>query len=161
MMRIATSFALALALLAAGPSDAQDAAPAIMIGGQVQHPGAITLADLQKLPPVTVAIAFATDKGGESANYKGALLSTIVSNAAPIDGPGKNAGFRHTIVVTGRDGYAATLSEGEIDPKLEGKMVVLAYEKDGNPVKEGIRLVVPGDHMGARAVRDVVKIEVQ
>ena len=65
--------------------------------------------------------------------------------------------------MTASDGYAVVLSEGEVDPDFEGKTVLLAYAKDGKPLNpsDGVRLVVPGDHHGGRAVRDVVKIEVQ
>ena len=37
--------------------------------------------------------------------------------------------LRHTIVVTGRDGYAAVLALAETDPEFEGKQVVLAYRR--------------------------------
>lgn len=149
----------ALLVCAAGPA----LADGIAIGGQVQHPGTVTVADLQKLPATTVPISFMTDKGQESASYTGALLLTVIGNATPIDGPGKNAKLRHTYLVTASDGYAVALSEGEIDPNFEGKSVILAYEKDGKPLDpaQGIRLVVPGDKHGGRAVHDVVKIEVQ
>ena len=139
------------------PTFADDAA--VAIGGQVQHPRPVTVADLQKLPAATVPVSFMTGKGPESGTYTGALLWAVISNAAPIDGPGKNAGLRHTYLVTASDGYAVALSEGEIDPNIEGKSVILAYEKDGKP--SGIRLIVPGDKHGARAVHDVVKIDVQ
>jgi DMSO/TMAO reductase YedYZ molybdopterin-dependent catalytic subunit len=139
------------------PTFADDAS--VAIGGQVQHPGPVTVADLQKLPATTVPVSFMTGKGSESATYTGALLWTVISTAAPIDGPRKNAGLRHTYLVTASDGYAVALSEGEIDPNIEGKSVILAYEKDGKP--SGIRLIVPGDKHGARAVHDVVKIDVQ
>jgi DMSO/TMAO reductase YedYZ molybdopterin-dependent catalytic subunit len=135
--------------------------PAIAIAGAVQKPETLTLQDLQKLPLTTVSVSFETDKGSESATYAGALFWTAVSAAAPIDSAGKNTRIRHTFLVSGRDGYAAALSEGEIDPKLEGKSVILAYEKDGKPLTDGIRLTIPGDHHGARAVRDVVRIDVQ
>ena len=150
-----TAFALLVCLVS--PAFADDAS--VMIGGQVQHPGPVTVADLQKLPATTVSISFSTGKGPESASYTGALLWTMISNAAPIDAPGKNSSLRHTYLVTASDGYAVALSQGEIDPRFEGKPVILAYAKDGKP--SGIRLIVPGDKMGGRAVYDVVKIDVQ
>jgi hypothetical protein len=153
--RVLAAFALFVCLV--NPATAQDAS--VAIGGQVQHPGAVTVADLKKLPVTTVPISFMTDKGQESASYAGALLWTVIGNAAPIDGPGKNARLRHTYLVTASDGYAVALSEGELDPNFEGKSVILAYEKDGKP--SGIRLIVPGDKHGGRAVRDVVRIDVQ
>jgi len=141
-------------------SQADEVAPGVAIAGQVQHPATLTVRDLQALPVTTVSVSFATDKGQERATYAGALLWSVISNAAPIDAPGKNTKLRHTILVTGRDGYAAALSEGELDPDFAGKQVLLAYEKDGKPIS-GVRLVVPGDLHGGRAVRDVVRIEVQ
>lgn len=55
---------------------------------------------------------------------------------------------------------AGALSEGEIDPKLENKQVILAYEEDGKPL-DAPRLVVPGDLHAPRGVHDVVSISVQ
>lgn len=154
--------ALALSLSAfAAPSD--DASLAVAVAGQVQHPSTLTIEDLRKLPSDTVAISFETDRGTDSATYTGVLLWTVVNDAAPVDAPGRNTYLRHTFLVTGRDGYAVSISEGEINPKFEGKSVLLAYEQNGEPLdpKDGIRLLVPGDIHGGRAVRDVVKIEVQ
>jgi len=147
--------------LAAPAALAADASVAVT--GQVQHPTTLTAADLEKLPAASVAISLGPDRGPQSANYTGALLWTVLSNASPIDAPGKNAKLRHTYLVTASDGYAVSLSEGEIDPDFEGKSVLLAYAKDGKPLDpaDGIRLIVPGDHKGGRAVRGVVKIDVQ
>jgi len=153
-LRALAAFTLLVCL--ASPAFADDS---VAIGGQVQHPGPVTVADLQKLPATTVSISFMTDKGQESATYTGALLWTVLGNAAPIDAPGKNSSLRHTYLVTASDGYAVAVSEGEIYPHFEGKSVILAYAKDGKP--SGIRLIVPGDKHGGRAVRDVVKIEVR
>jgi Oxidoreductase molybdopterin binding domain len=149
--------AFAFLICFASAATAQEAS--VAVAGQVQHPMTLTVADLQKLPATTVPISFMTDKGQESASYTGALLLTVIGNAAPIDGPGKNAKLRHTYLVTASDGYAVALSQGEIDPNFEGKSVILAYQKDGKPT--GIRLIIPGDKHGGRAVRDVVKIDVQ
>jgi DMSO/TMAO reductase YedYZ molybdopterin-dependent catalytic subunit len=159
-IRYAAIFAFAILALSP-PALSQDVQPAIAIAGTVQHPETLTLSDLQKLPLTTVSVSFETDNGSESASYAGALFWTAVSAATPIDSVGKNARLRHIFLVSGRDGYAAALSEGELDPKLEGKSVILAYEKDGKPLAYGIRLIVPGDHHAARAVRDVVRIDVQ
>jgi len=156
-MSLRTLAAAALLVCLAIPAFADDAA--VAVGGQVQHPGPVTIADLQKLPATSVPVSFATDKGPEGATYTGALLWTVIGNAGPIDAPGKNTKLRHTYLVTASDGYAVALSEGELDPNFEGKSVILAYEKDGKPA--GIRLIVPGDKHGGRAVRDVVKIDVQ
>jgi hypothetical protein len=84
----------------------------------------------------------------------------VIAASLWINGAEKNAYLRHTILVTGKDGYATALSEGEIDPKLEGKQVILAVAKGGTPL-ERPRLVVPGDVHASRSVQDVVSIDVK
>ena len=91
------------------------------------------------------------------------FLWTVLSLTPFADDPRKNAKLQHAILVTGHDGYAVALSVGEIDPDFEGKQVILAVSRDGRSLESsgGIRLVVPGDHHGGRAVRDVVAIQVE
>jgi hypothetical protein len=118
------------------------------------------MTDLQALPGVDVAIAQQTDHGPVEGKFHGVLLWTLIDKAGFAASPQKNAFLRDTILVTGKDGYAAAISEGEIDPTLEGKQVILALEKDGQSL-ERPRLVVPGDAHAARSVHDVVSIVVQ
>jgi hypothetical protein len=50
---------------------------------------------------------------------------------------------------------------GELDPDYGNKQVLLAYHStDGSASFDHLRLLVPGDVHGGRAVRDVAKIEV-
>ena len=101
-----------------------------------------------------------TDKGPSEGKYRGVLLWTLIDRAGLVNGTDKNAYLRHTILVSGADGYAAALSEGEIDPKLEGKQVIVAYMKDAK-LLDGMQLVVPGDAHAARGVHDIAIIEVK
>ncbi|MBV8095295.1 MAG: hypothetical protein JO110_19105 [Acetobacteraceae bacterium] len=72
------------------------------------------------------------------------------------------ARLRRIVTVSGRDGYTAALALAEIDPEFEGKQVLLAYRRDGEPMPGNqLRLVVPGDRRGGRSVRDVVKMELR
>ena len=48
------------------------------------------------------------------------LLWTLLEKAQPIDEPGKNASLKHTLLITGQDGYAEALALGDIDPHYEG-----------------------------------------
>ncbi len=78
---------------------------------------------------------------------------------AEMLGADRRTRLRRNIVVTGRDGYAVTLALAEIDPEFEGKQVLLAYRRNGQPIEGNtLRLVVPGDRHGGRSVRDVVRI---
>ncbi len=166
-----TAIALALLLFAAAASAAEPATmmtadgttpppESIAMTGAVHNPGSVTRQEIMKLPPVEVTLNQQTDKGPAAGTYRGALLWTLVQQAEPVDGPEKNAYIRHTIMVSGADGYTAALSEGEIDPKLEGKQVIVAYMKDGAPF-DGLRLVVPGDAHASRGVHDIAIIEVK
>ena len=137
--------------------------PAISIRGIVAHPQDVTLADLQKMPPVTVSVAFTTDKGTLKGKFTGALLSTVIAGAQPEDEPGKNAYLRHVYVIRARDGYAVALSQGEIDPRYGNETAILAYAQDGKPLgaDDAVRLIVASDKHGGRAVRGVTAIDVR
>jgi DMSO/TMAO reductase YedYZ molybdopterin-dependent catalytic subunit len=134
--------------------------PTITVSGAVQHPLTLTIADLKAMPGLDVAVSQQTDHGLAQDKFHGVLLWSLIDRAGLANGTEKNAYLRHTVLVAGTDGYAAALSEGEIDPKLEGKQVILAYEKDGAPLTAP-RLVVPGDTHAARGVHDVVTVEVK
>jgi len=112
------------------------------------------------MPAIDIAVSQQTDRGPSQGKFRGALLWSVVDKAGLLNGAEKNGYLRHTLLVRGSDGYAAALSEGEIDPKLEGKQVILAYQKDGATFDRP-RLVVPGDAHGARGVHDVITIEVK
>jgi hypothetical protein len=126
----------------------------------MQNTAPIFAIDMRKFPSVTVFITQRTDHGDVVGTFSGPLLWTVLDNAGWVNGTEKNAYLRHTILVTGKDGYAAALSEGEIDPKLEGKQVILAMDEDGKPL-DGLHLVVPGDAHASRSVHNVVSIEVK
>lgn len=81
--------------------------------------------------------------------------------SAPND-EGKNAALKHTLLITGSDGYAVSVALGELDPNFANTQVLLAYDgADGKASFDHLRLVVPGDVHGGRSVKDVVGIEVK
>jgi DMSO/TMAO reductase YedYZ molybdopterin-dependent catalytic subunit len=159
-MEFARRIALAVVLVFAA-GDFAVAEPAVVLDGQLQNPGQIKEHDLKALPAITESVSFMTGKGAETGSYTGVLLWTLLTNATIIEEPKTH--LSHVVMVTGSDGYAVSLSIGELDPKFEGKQVVIAYAKDGQPLgpDDGLRLIVPGDAHGGRAVKDVVHIEVK
>lgn len=134
----------------------------LLVDGHVAHPLDLPMAELMKLPVTAVDVSFQTGQGQENGHYAGVLLWTLLQRAALADAEGKRPDLRHTLTVIGRDGYTVALAFGEIDPDFEGKTVILAYQRDGHPLdsKDPLRLIVPGDKHGGRAVRDVVRITV-
>jgi hypothetical protein len=91
------------------------------------------------------------------------LLWTLLGEVGGIDDPAKGAELHHTISITGRDGYLVVISTGEIAPDFGGKPAMVAYERDGEELRDdkGLRVVMPGDKHSGRYVRDVVEIEVK
>jgi DMSO/TMAO reductase YedYZ molybdopterin-dependent catalytic subunit len=156
----------ALLLFPGGPVTAGDpSAPPdsdIMLDGNVKHPQRLTVDTLRKLPAERVEVAFQTGRGMEKSSYTGVLLWALLEKAGGIDDPAKGAELRHTIRITGRDGYVVVLSTGEIAPDFGGKPAMVAYERDGQELADtGLRIVMPGDKHGGRYVRDVAEIEVK
>jgi hypothetical protein len=135
-------------------------APVIL--GAVEHRLVLDEMLLKSLPAVAVDVTFETGEGEKSGRYTGVLLWSLIDRAGLVDEAGKNASLRHTLLITGRDGYSVALAIGELDPHYEGKSVILAYD-GGEPTAstEELRLVVPGDVHGGRSVRDVATIEVR
>ena len=151
--------ALLLAVLAPTLAFSDDHA---VLRGAVKHEFVLDDALLKTFPAITVNVTFETGQGKKVGTYAGVLLWALLEKAVTIDEPGKNAQLRHTLLITGRDGYAVAIAIGEIDPHYEGKSVILAYA-GGEPAASfgSLRLVVPGDAHGGRSVRDVATIEVQ
>jgi DMSO/TMAO reductase YedYZ molybdopterin-dependent catalytic subunit len=167
MRRAAASAAVALILLGrAAAADTGSVTPGgagLTLDGLVDHPLHLSEADLAALPATELDASFQTHRGPEAAHYKGVLLWTLVGKAgiSAKDGDRRDR-LHHYLLVTGRDGYAVAVAVGELDPDFEGKKAIVAYEADGKPLAaDEVRLVVPGDKHGGRAVRDVVHIEVK
>jgi DMSO/TMAO reductase YedYZ molybdopterin-dependent catalytic subunit len=140
------------------------AAGGVAIDGAVLHPENWTAATLKTLPPTTLTVSFATGHGEERARWTGVLLWTLLGHAGIVADPRvSHASLRRTLLATGSDGYAVAFSVGELDPDLGAAPVLVAYARDGVDLApgDGLRLVVPGDKLGARAVRGLVRITVQ
>jgi DMSO/TMAO reductase YedYZ molybdopterin-dependent catalytic subunit len=163
-----------LAGLSAYPSLASDQAASgaqatradsISIDGAVEHPRSLRLADLKREPATTEAVSLKTGKGLLTGSYTGVLLWTLLEQSV-IKAPAgsKNDVIRHTIVVTGSDGYATALSVAEIDPEFGDDRAIIAYAKDGQPLSDArgfARLILPGDKAAGRAISGVASITVR
>jgi hypothetical protein len=77
---------------------------------------------LKSFPAVTINVTFETGEGKESGRYTGALLWSVIERAGLVDGAGKNATLKHTLLVAGRDGYAGRAGVRRARPELRGKV---------------------------------------
>lgn len=146
----------AAALLLAASTLAEAAGP-IALEGAVERPAAFTLDQLEALPALTVQAA---REGGASVRYAGPALWPLLEAAHPIDGPARGSHLQHVVLARGADGYAVALAMGEIDPRFEGKTVIIALSMDGVRLPAP-RLVVPGDRAAGRNVRELVALELR
>jgi DMSO/TMAO reductase YedYZ molybdopterin-dependent catalytic subunit len=72
--------------------------------------------------------------------------------------------LRLYVVLTARDAYQVVVTYSEIDPYLGNEPMLLAWEKDGQPIEADhgpIQLVVPGDLFGSRYIWAINSIEVR
>ena len=144
---------------AGGPSSA------VVVTGVVSATTTLTVADLQKLPHVTVTVTLRTDKGIQGVySYTGVLLYAVLQKAGFVPNASfKNDLLRQFVTVGATDNYQATVGIGEISPDYGHEQVILAYARDGKPLSadEGaIRLIVPGDTLADRWVSNVNSIVV-
>jgi DMSO/TMAO reductase YedYZ molybdopterin-dependent catalytic subunit len=157
---------LMLLFLAASAARAETpSAPAIAITGAVEHSLKLSADDLARLPATTETVFLHTGHGVLAGGFSGVLLWTLLQQAGVRTDPAiKNDIVRHSVVVTGRDGYGATLSLGEIAPEFGGDQAMIATAHDGTPLAgpDGFaRLIVPGDKAAGRAVENIATIEVK
>jgi hypothetical protein len=145
---------------ATGEGTAPSSGP--VLDGKVKHPQRLSVDVLRKLPAEQVEVSFQAERGTEKSSYTGVLLWALLGEAGGIDDPTKGAELRHTISITGRDGYVVIISTGEIAPDFGGKPAMIAYERNGQDLdNKSLRLVMPGDKHDGRYVRDIVEIEVK
>jgi len=78
------------------------AADGILVAGPAGQ-GAITLADLDKLPAVTVDVSFGTEHGPRQAAFEGPLLWTVLDHAGAIDTKKPRESVRQIVTIAGAD----------------------------------------------------------
>ncbi|MSQ36070.1 MAG: hypothetical protein EXR63_02855 [Dehalococcoidia bacterium] len=65
------------------------------------------------------------------------------------------------VLATAADGQRVVVALAELWPSMASKPVLLAYEQDGAPVRDGVRLIVTGDQLSGRSLGGVVALELR
>jgi DMSO/TMAO reductase YedYZ molybdopterin-dependent catalytic subunit len=102
-------------------------------------------------------------KGGEAVTYEGVPLAEVLRFAGVSFDKHPRGRAASYVLVEGSDGYRAVLALAEVDPKVTDRAVLLADRLDGKPLPEGVgpfRLIVPGDKVPSRWVKQVVRVGV-
>ncbi len=139
---------------------------AVPHGLLVQRAGAasqmISLERIAALARITQRVGFASGRGEQQNEWTGPLLWDVLGLSGVVSGAGPRELAHLAVRVTGADGYSAVIALGEIAPQFAGRPVQLADHENGTALPSGaLRLVVPGDVVGGRSVRDVVRIDVE
>ncbi len=171
-MRASTTTRLALGLVAglaffgsAHPRQAWgQAAPGVTLGGLVAHPQQLAPAELRAMSATTLTVTFNTEHGVTKADWTGVPLWAVIQHVglSPAVTGNRQTMLQHSVLAKGRDGYSVLFSIGELDPRFGASQALLVYARDGKPLPDdGLRLVVPGDKMGGRAVQQLTELDVQ
>lgn len=156
-----------LSLVASLLVTASDGGVTLSLEGVLIRPGAITLAELEALSPVTTDW---TDKKGPH-RVKGVRLDKLLLSrgfSEGVTGPKadpkqKHAGLRSAIVATARDGFKAVFAIGELLETLGATQALIVWEVDGKPLPEAtgpFRIVVTTDKQPSRSLHQVERFEV-
>jgi DMSO/TMAO reductase YedYZ molybdopterin-dependent catalytic subunit len=133
-------------------ADSNNPAWQLSVGGLVNNPSNFTLSDLKAMPPTTVSAALICvgppETTLEDGSWTGVKLSTLLNAAGGIQPGAIKVAFNAS------DGFTTDLTIA----LAENDNVILAYAKDGAPLPEVLRLVVP-EHWGYKWISQVTNIE--
>jgi DMSO/TMAO reductase YedYZ molybdopterin-dependent catalytic subunit len=119
------------------------------------------LQTIRSLPEHTITATLRSPRGSSTRTYKGAMLYDYARAAGRMP-TRPSLGFgNHYFVVSAEDGFRISLAYFEVTPRATDKQVLLAYEQDGEPLRAGVRLIVPGDDLGGRSIAGVVAVELR
>ena len=121
------------------------------VSGLVNQSASFTLTDLEAMPQTTISTALICVDFPNivvaQGNWTGVKLWTLLNEAGVLPEAIKVAFYAN-------DGYSTDLTI----TVAKSDEIILAYAKDGAPLSEVLRLVVPG-HWGYKWIAQVVKIE--
>jgi hypothetical protein len=115
---------------------------------------------VRTLPQKTQTVRITSPRRSSENVFTGALLMDYVRAAKMLPKERSTGGFANWyFVAAAEDGMTVAVAYAEIANGFSGKAVMLATEQDGEPIRAGLRLVVPGDYLGGRSIAGVASIE--
>ena len=150
-----------LCLVLVGLPAVADEAPAPAALQVADETGRVTSLPAKEWAKLPRQKAEVKGKGGTA--YEGVSLAEVLRFAGVSFDKHPRGRAASYVLVEGGDGYRAVLALAEVDPKVSDRTVLLADRLDGKPLPAGagpFRLVVPGDKIPSRWVKQVVRIGV-
>lgn len=174
---IASKRILALAIIAALAdaattirygTKAQDGAQAakpftIQVTGSVESPRSWTPDEMKSLSAVEIKNVPYTLNDQKREAHCLPLLALVQAAKLKISPKPKNHELALAIVVTGRDGYTACFSYGELQPQIGKRTVLVALDRDGKPLPDAAapaEILSPDDEKPSRWVHAIKSINV-
>ena len=105
------------------------------------------------------------DRDNKEHEFKGVALFELLEKAGVTTGSklrGEN--LAKYILIRAADGYEVVYALPEVDPEFTDQIIMLATEKDGQPLPNGegpFRIITPNDKKQARWIREVRSIKIQ
>lgn len=144
------------------PQTASTAPAELRVGGAVQTPLTLTVADLKKMPRKTFSVVNPHSQKKET--YEGVPLEEILRKAGAPNGQQMRGPAMATYVVAeASDKYRVVFSLAELDSGFLDSEIIVADTLDGAPLseKEGpFKIVAPHEKRPARWVRMLAAITV-
>jgi DMSO/TMAO reductase YedYZ molybdopterin-dependent catalytic subunit len=135
---------------------------ALSVGGDVEKPLQLTLADLSKMPHRSIKTK---SHDGKDITYEGVELHEVLSRAGVKFGEQmRGKAVANYVLIQAADKYEAVFALAELDPAFTDRLILLADSADGKPLPESngpLQIVVPDEKRHARWVRQVVTIAVK
>ncbi len=146
---------LAWAMLAR-PGNAQQ----IVVQNGSSAPVKLSATEITALPHQEISV----DDHGKTVRFAGVELRLVLEKAGVALGSSlRGKRLSSCLLVEAADGHRVVFALPELDPAFTDRVVLLADEADGHPLssREGpFRIIVPGDKIMARWVREVTTIKV-
>jgi DMSO/TMAO reductase YedYZ molybdopterin-dependent catalytic subunit len=143
--------ALSILFLAPKGTMFENSGLSLVVAGSVQHHLDLSLDEIMAMPKTTVNATLycvgTPDRAVENGDWTGVQLAYLLENAG-VSPDAIKVAFYAT------DGFTTDLTIAE----AEQANIILAYEKDNNPLPENLRLVVPG-RWGYKWISQVNRIE--
>jgi len=142
-------------------ADEKPVSPAVHVVALDDTAITFTADDLKKLPRTTVEV---TDKSGKKYQYSGVAVHLLLEKVnAPLGEELRGEALRCFVSVKAKDEYRVVFALSEFDPLFEDRTILLADEKNGQPLDAEtgpFQMIVPGEKRRARWVRQVDRIRV-
>jgi DMSO/TMAO reductase YedYZ molybdopterin-dependent catalytic subunit len=143
------------------PADDKTDRDVIVVRGTSGKPQHFTVEDLRKLSRTEIE---ATDRKGQKVKYAGVAVSVLLEKVGTAQGEKlRGEWMRAFVTVDARDEYRAVFALAEFDADFTDRVIILAYERDGQPLDPQagpLQIIVPGEKKHARRVRMVKEIRV-